>query len=86
MSIAKLKRLQDEFLAAIGTDRHDSAKLRLLATTNANLPLLVEVAKAAVIMRLLQKRGARDPNEHAMIAASADKLDRAIAKLEVGKE
>ena len=86
MSTAKLKRLQAEFLAAIGTDRHDSAKLRLLATTNAILPLLVDVANAAELMRSLQKRGARDLNEHALIAASVDRLDRAIAKLEGGKE
>ena len=83
--MTKLKRLQDEFLSAIGTDRHDSTKLRLLATTHAILPLLVDVAMAAELMRSLQKRGARDPNEHAMIAAVIDKLDRAIGKLEGAK-
>ena len=32
-----------------------------------------------------ERRGARDSNEHAMIAAASDKLDRAIGKLEGAK-
>jgi hypothetical protein len=75
MSIAKYRRLQAEFLSAIGTDRHDAAFI----------PRLIAVAEAAALLRSIQLRGARDPNEHAMIAAAADKLDRAISNLEGAK-
>ena len=50
------------------------------------LAALLAVAEAAELLRSLQKRGARDSNEHAIIASAADRLDRAIAKLEGSKE
>jgi hypothetical protein len=82
MSIAKYRRLQSDFLNAIGTDRHDSMSQKLAQAADAILPLLTDVAEAAELLRVLQLRGARDPNEHAMIAAAGDKLDRAISRLE----
>jgi hypothetical protein len=85
MSLAKYKRLQSELLSAIGTDRHDSASQKLAQAADAILPLLTDVAEAAELLRILQLRGARDPNEHAMIAAANDKLDRAISKFEGAK-
>ena len=52
---------------------------------SAEIAALLAVAEAVKLLRMLQRRGARDPNEHAMIAAASDKLDRAIGKLEGAK-
>jgi bifunctional DNase/RNase len=82
MSIAIYKCLQREYVHAIGTDQHEAAEQRLAAANRVILPLLVGVAEAAELLRTLQLRGARDPNEHAMIEAAGDRLDRAISKLE----
>ena len=67
-------------------DLMDHADKEFYEAARNMIPALIAVVEAAELMRSLQKRGARDPSEHAMIADSAGKLDRAIAKLEGGKE
>ena len=89
-AIEKLKQLMLIYQNSLNPDKvplqkHKAALRDFSESLIEIAPALLAVAEASELMRSLQKRGARDPNELAMIAAAADRLDRAIAKLEGGK-